>query len=345
MESISFFLSKILTEMAKKGAVSMHLTAGSLPTMRIDSHFVMMEGEDIVTIETLEQIIGSYLDDKEREMLEKEREIIVVKNIVQNYRFKVNIFYQKKLPSISFYYIPNETRNLSQINIPEIFIKNFMKAKSGLLVIAGPFCSGKSTTSAALIEELNSSQDKRIITLEKPIEHLFVSRKCIIEQRQIGLDVNTAAEGLEYCLQEDVDLVYLSENREVLEGALPLVVEIASGNAIVILEINAQNTFSAIEKLLNFLEKKHSREACRYMLADVLFGIVVQKLLPTRGSGMVMAPEIVLANSAIRSLVRENKLFQLESVIQTSRKEGMINMQKSIEDLVLRGEVRPEDIL
>jgi twitching motility protein PilT len=331
--------------MAKRGASSLHLSAGSLPTMRIDNHFLVLEGEDIITLETLEQIINSYLDDKEKEILEKEREIIVVKNIVQNYRYKVNVFYQKKLPSISFYYISSEIRTISQINIPQVFISQFLTAKSGLLVVAGPFCSGKSTTSASLIDEFNSSQDKRIITLEDPIEHVFISRKSIIEQRQIHLDVNSAIDGLEYCLQEDVDLVYLSENREVLESALPLAVEVASGNALIILEMNAQNTIAVIEKLLNHLEKTFSREACRHMLADVLFGIVVQRLVPLRGSGMIMAPEIVLANSAIKSLIRDNKLFQLESVIQTSRKEGMISMQKSLEDLVLRGEVRPEDIL
>ena len=145
---------------------------------------------------------------------------------------------------MTIYYLSDEIKSLTELSLPPELNK-FFDLSSGLLIISGPYSSGKSTTAASFIEEFNRNKNKRIVTLEDPIERLFVSKKSIIEQRQIGVDVKNITEGLYYCLKEDIDLVYLSENMEIMDKCLPLILELASGNALVMLEINAQSSISA----------------------------------------------------------------------------------------------------
>jgi len=343
METASFYLGKVLAEMLKRNASSMHLSVGNLPTLKIDHRIVPLEGEDIVNTEMIQKIIDLYLDEKEKEKLSQKKALIAVKTLMNKYRFKVGIFYQRNMPSVSFHYIADKVVELQEIGLPSQFMQ-ILNVSSGLIVVAGPFSSGKTTTSVSIIEEFNKQKEKHIITLEDPIEYLFYSKKCVIEQREIGIDVLSVKDGLSYSLNEDVGLVYIGENKDDMSDYMPLAMELASGNSLVILEMNSQNTLGALEKVLNGLEKTYSREASQHMLADVLFATLVQKLIPRRGGGMVMACEIIMATPPIRSLIRDGKMLQMDSVVITSRKDGMISMKKSLEELVQRGEVRPEDL-
>jgi twitching motility protein PilT len=343
MEVPSIFLNRILSETAKRHASSLHLTVGSAPTFRVDDELSPMAGEGIITAELLTKIINSFLSPEEAAKLAMDKELILVKTFGGSFRFRVNIFFQKKLPSLSFFYIPDSIKNLSDFRFPPA-LTDILKASAGLLIIAGPHGSGKTTTAASFIEEANKNSAMRIFTLEDPIEYSFVSKKSIVEQRQIGSDVKSFVDGLSYCLEEDIDLVYVGEIRKDLEQAVSLVLELASGNCLVILEINASNSTRAIEKILNAAKAGMPDEAARYSLSDALLGVLVQRLLPKHGGGMSLALEILLANSAVKSLVKEGKIYQLESVIQTSRKEGMINMEKSLEELVRNGEVGQENV-
>jgi twitching motility protein PilT len=342
MESPSFFLNQILAKVAEKRAISLHLTPGNLPTLRIDNRFEVLENENIISAEMLDKIIESNLDDNEKIILGNEKSVTTVKAF-NNFRFKISVFYQKKMPSVTFYYIPDIIPSIEEIKFPSSLMRFFEKS-SGMLIIAGSHQSGKTTTIASIIEEFNRNKNKRIVTLEDPIERFFVSKKCIIEQRQLGTDVKSIEEGLYYCLKEDVDIVFIGETKELMDDGLPLIMEIASGNSLVILELNAQSSISVMEKILNQLERKNSKEAGRHMLAEVLFGIIVQKLVPRRGGGMVLANEVAILNPTMQSLIREGKVYQIEGIIQTSRKEGMINLQRSLEELVEKGEVKQEDI-
>lgn len=343
MEVPSIFLNKILSEAAKKNASDLHLTVGSLPMVRINGQLIIMDGKSIITSETINKIINSFINEEEMVKFKKDKEIVLVKNLANNFRFRINVFYQKGLPSLSFHYIPANPKNLNDLKSLRI-LENFAKLSSGLLVIAGSYGSGKTATAAALIEEINKNSNKYIITIEDPIEYLFINKKSIIEQRQIGSDVQSVVAGLFHCFNEDVDLVYLGEINKEFKSAIPLILELAAGNCLVILEVNTDNALGTIEKILNALESKVNQEAARYSLADVLFGVIAQKLVPRRGGGLILAAEILLANSAVKSLIREGKIYQLESVIQLSRKEGMISMRKALEELVQAGEVRREDI-
>ena len=342
MEVPSIFLNKILAEAAKRNASSLHLTIGNLPAIRVNGQLLAMDEESMITVEMVDKIINSFVSEDEKAALAENRELVLVKNFSGNFRFRVNIFYQKNLPSLSFHYISETIKSLSELKLPPIF-NNLLKMKSGLFVIAGSYGSGKTTTVASFIEEINKNYKRRIITIEDPIENLFVSKKSLIEQREVGRDVKSAVEGLAYCLEEDVDLVCAGRIKNNFESAMPLVLDLAAGNTLVILEIKAENSIGAVDKILNALKKRSATEAAQHNLADVLVGVMTQKLVPRVGGGMVLAPEVLIATSAVKSLIREGRIYQLESIIQTGRKDGMISMAKSLDELLRTGEIKQED--
>ncbi len=341
MEVPSIYLNRILSEGAKRNAHSLHLTVGSFPIIKVGGEFFKLDKESLVTAEILEKIIDFFLTEAEKIKLKQKKEIVLVKELA-NLRFRINVFYQKGLPSFTFYFVFKNIRTLFELKMPKI-LGNLIEANSGLFIVAGPFGSGKTTTAAALIEEINRTSNKYIITLEDPIENLFISKSSIVEQRQVGSDVNSIADGLKYCLIEDVDVVYISEIRNKFIDVLPLIFELASGNALVILEINSDNTSNVIDKVLTAAQEKISRNVAQHTLADILIGVIAQRLFHGRGGGVAVATELLIANSAVRSLIREGKIYQIESIIQTSRREGMISMKKSIEELVSMGEIRAEE--
>lgn len=344
MEVPSIFLNRILSEMVQKNGSDLHLAVGSPPMIRVGGQFIPLTGQEMATSEIINKITETFLGPDEIAKLKEAKSVILVKNI-SNFRFRINVFYQKGLLASSFHYIPGVIKSFSDLGLAEA-CRNFLEASFGLVIIAGAYNSGKTTTAAALVEELNKTKALNIITIEDPIEYLFVSKISLVMQRQIGIDVNTVADALDYCLSEDVDMVYVNEIKDdqALNAAMPKIFELASGNCLVVLEINADNSNRVLEKVLAGMAVNMPAEAARYNLADILVGILVQKLVKRRGGGLVLANEILLNNAAAKSLIREGKIYQLESVMQTSRKEGMISMDKSLNNLIESGEVRREDI-
>jgi twitching motility protein PilT len=344
MEVPSILLHRILTEVAKKNASDLHLVIGSPPMIRINGEFAPLAGQDMMTNEVITKISEIFLSQEEIVKLAKDKNLTLVKNIA-NFRFRVNVFYQKGLLSLSFHYVSGVFKNFNELGLPEV-CRSFLKENFGILVIAGAYNSGKTTTAASFIEEINKTKAKNIVTIEDPVEYLFVSKKSLITQRQVGSDVNTVADGLDYCLNEDVDVVYINEikDEKIFDRSMPKIFELASGNCLVLLEVNADSSIRAIDKILTGIRENMSPEAARYNLADILLGVVVQKLVKRRGGGLILASEILLNAAGAKSLIREGKIYQLESIIQTSRKEGMITMEKSLASLVDLGEASREDM-
>lgn len=344
MEVPSILLHRMLSEMAKKNASDLHLTVGSPPMVRVDGQFSLLEGQEMITSEILSKITETFLNPEEIAKLAEKKSLVLVKNIA-DFRFRINIFYQKGLLSLSFHYVPGVFKSFSELGLPEA-CNNFLKQDSGLLIIAGSHNSGKTATAVSLVEEINKTRVKNIATIEDPIEYLFVSKQSLVTQRQVGSDINNVADGLDYCLNEDLDVIYLDEikDEEIFNRAMLKIFELASGNCLVILEVNADSSVRVLEKILTGISQKMSPEAARYNLADILVGVVMQKLIKRRGGGLILASEILLNNAAVKSLIREGKIYQLESIMQTSRKEGMITMEKSLANLIELGEIRREDI-
>jgi twitching motility protein PilT len=323
METIQNYLSRILSAAVKKNAILVHFSIGNRPQVKIGGSYQPID-DAIVEKETAEKILNVSLSEEEKEKLNKEKEIVAVKELDKNLRFRIN-------------------RGLSEYNFPES-LTSFISASSGLFVIAGSLGSGKTSTAFSFIEEINKNQAKHIVTIEDTIDRALVSRESIVEQRQVGRDAVSFSEAIKYCLKEDIDLVYINGIKDELEASLISIMELASGNSRVILELNADSSVEIIDRLVNILSKELSAESSRYILADNLFGIIVQKLIYSRAGEPNLAAEVLLANSVVKSYIREGKFQQIESVIQTSRREGMISMEKSIDDLLRGGKIRREDL-
>ncbi|GEM_PF-6370737 len=342
METTQGYLSRILSAAVKKNAILVHFSIGNRPQVKIGGSYQPAD-DAVIGKETAEKILSEALSEEEREKLNKEREIVVVKELDKNLRFRINVYFEKNFPAFSFYFISGKNRDLSECGFPEA-VTGFTSVSSGLLVIAGSLGSGKSSTAFSFIEEINKTQARHIVTIEETIDRVLAGRESIIEQRQVGRDALSFREAIKYCLKEDIDLVYINGIKDDLESSLISIMELASGNSRVILELNADSSVEIIDRLVNILSKDLSAESSRYILADNLFGIIVQKLIYSRGGEPNLAAEILLASSVVKSYIREGKFQQIESVIQTSRREGMISMEKSIDDLLRKGKIRKEDL-
>src|SRR5690606_14858109 len=202
-------LEKILTRVAEYQASDAHLTVGVPPVLRVDGKLVTLTDEPVVTPDTMEAIVEKLLNEQERERLEKERSIVLTYTLSNKARFKVNVFFQKGFPSASLRYIPPQVKTITELGLPA-FVENFAKLKKGLVVIAGTFGSGRTATAAALIDTVNRERSEHIITIEQPIEYMFVDNKCIIEQREVGKDTASFEQALDNIYQEDVNVVLVS---------------------------------------------------------------------------------------------------------------------------------------
>src|SRR6056297_183058 len=259
MGASSIFLDKILREAAKKNARSVYLTVSSYPVLRVENSLTPLEEEGVLDQKKINSVIESFLNREEWEKLKKEKELITVKNIFGDCNFRVNIFYQRGFPSVSFHYISPKIKDLKDLDLPSNFTK-LIEYNSGLLIITGPNNSGKTSTIANIIREINQNRKKYIVSLENLVERQFVNEKSIINQREVGRDVKSYEEGLLNCLEEDVDLVYVGEMREEFDSAVPFLLELAAGNCLVIMEMDAEYSVRAIEKILSALQKSRSRE-------------------------------------------------------------------------------------
>ena len=344
MQTPTLLLSKLLAQVAKQNATSLHLSVGSFPLLKVDGHLQALDQEPIVTIDLINDLLQHFLNETERQRLQAAKELVVVKNLDGQERFKISIFYQKNTPTLTFYPVFGSIRPLADLGLPQS-VKKFLSRQAGLLVLTGPQGSGKTSTAASIIEEINQTRKVRILTLEDPIERLFLSKKSLIEQRQIGRDTPSFTNGLIYCLEEDVDVVYVGEIKKDLDLALPPILELAAGNALVILEFNAADSVAAIEKMLRYLSKRLPVVSVQHALADVLFGCLAHKLVPRRGGGLALALEIMIVNSVIASLLREGKILQIKGIIPTARKEGMRTLRQALDDLIASGKVRGEDVI
>ncbi len=343
MDSPVDFFKQLLLDMAKKNASSLHLVVGSSPFFRVNGRLVSEMEEVIFKKEDMERIVRSFLTESELKVFEKDREILLVKDFGENFRFRINAFHQRDSISISLNYISENIFDLEKLGLPVNFTRGLDRA-SGLLIVSGPPSSGKTMTAASIIEKMNKERRKFVMTLESPIEKMFVNKKSVIVQREVGHDVPSFVDGLRHCLDEDPDIVYIDEIKEDFELVLPYILELSSGNVLVILSVNAESSIRAIEKILNISCRNLSKESVHYMLADVLYGVIAQRLIPNRDNGLSLAVEVLVSNFAVKSLVREGSIYQLESVIQNSGEEGMISMEKSIKDLIMSGEVDRQDV-
>jgi twitching motility protein PilT len=321
-------------------ASDLHLTVGLPATVRIDGRLLPIPDSPLLNDEKLKSYVASFTPESMAGKLEEQKEIDFSFGYKET-RFRVNIYHQKGSLAVSLRLIPKKIRTIKELGLPPI-LEKFTEHSQGFVILAGPTGSGKSTTLASLIDQINETQRKHIITVEDPVEYLFEHKKSIMSQREIGPDTESFGRALRSVLREDPDVVLIGEMRdlETIEAALT----IAETGHLVFTTLHTNSASQTADRIISVFPS-HLRQQVSSQLASVLLGVVSQRLIPKINGGRVMAAEIMIANSAIKSLIREGKSYQIPNVIQTSAAEGMISLDKVLAEYVSRGDITLEDAL
>ena len=334
-------LDKILSTGAEYKASDFHLSVGNPPILRVDGKLVPLTNETVITPDFMKSIVDSILDDDQKKILESQKEIVLAYTMPNKSRFKISIFYQKGYLAASLRLIEQKIKNIKELGLPNI-IDQFTKLEKGLVIVTGPFGSGRTATLTAILNEINRARAEHIITIEKPIEYVYTNNKSIIEQREVGKDTKSFSQALNTASHEDVDVIYVSEmeNVEVAEAVL----NAAESSRLVITSMNTDSVFRTIEKILAFFPEEKQEQA-RMQLAGVIEGIISQRLLPRVGGGRIAVAEVIIPNDAIKAVIREGAIYQINNILQTSREEGMISLDHSLSELVKTGEILIDEAL
>lgn len=333
-------MTKYLDFAVDKNASDLHLINGIPATVRIDGRLINIPEAPILNQATIKSLISEFTQARMLDGLKTKREVDFSFGY-KDMRFRVNLYFQKGSEAASLRLLPKEIRSIQELALPPI-LEKFTEHNQGFVIISGPTGSGKSTTLASLIDKVNKEQRKHIITIEDPIEYVFEHQKSVISQREIGTDTDSFSKSLRSVLREDPDVVLVGEMRdlETIEAALT----IAETGHLVFTTLHTNSASQTADRIVNVFPS-HMRQQISNQLASVLLGVISQRLIPKIGGGRVMASEIMLANSAIKSLIREGKTYQIPNVIQTSASEGMVSLDKVLAEYVSKGDVSLEDAL
>lgn len=340
MANLSLEMEKLLNYAIKSQASDLHLTVGVPPTLRVDGKLRAIPGETALTISLAEKLIFSLMTPQQKETLDLKKDLDFSFGY-EEMRFRTNVYWQKGYLSASLRLIPSEIRSLEELLLPPI-LEKFTQHSQGLVIITGPTGHGKSTTLAALISLINRTRSEHIITIEDPIEYLFNHQKSIICQREVGSDTISFTRALRAALREDPNVILVGEMRDLesIEATLTL----AETGHLVFTTLHTNSAAQTTDRIIDVFPP-HQQTQIRLQLANVLLGVVSQRLLPRISGGRIVACEIMMANNAVKNLIREEKTHQLDNVIQTSASEGMISLDKVLAELVNKGEITLDDAL
>ena len=332
-------LKKLLLMVGQQGASDIHLVVGRYPTLRIDGKLHPISQEKLLTPADTKAMSDSILTDEKKEELLSLGQTDFSYSFEDKIRFRTNIFFQKGYISITMRFVMDKLRNLEELSIPKS-LYDFTTHSQGLVLVTGPVGHGKSTTLAAIIDYINHNQEKHIITIEDPIEFVYNQDRCIINQREIGRDAKNFSDALRAVFREDANVVLLGELRD-LETISTAMTAAETGH-LIFATLHTNDAAQTIDRIVDVFPA-HQQNQIRSQLASVLLGVISQRLLPQTSGGRVPAVEIMFKNHAIENLIRENKNHQLDSVIETSLKEGMISLDRALAELVKHGQILVDD--
>lgn len=331
----------ILSAVIKQNASDLHISVGRHPTMRIDGALMPILQHDIVTPDVARAFVFTILNEEQQKRFLQDKEIDLSYDFRERARFRVNAFFQRGFIGAALRLIPTKIRTFEELQLPPV-IESFASFTQGFLLVTGPTGHGKSTTLAALIDYINHNRADHIITIEDPIEYLFTSDRATIDQREVGTDTHDFHRALKSMFREDVDVAMVGEMRDV--ETVGTAVTAAETGHLVVSTLHTNNAAQTIDRIIDIFEPNQQSQI-RAQLASTLIGIVAQRLIPKINGGLVPAVEVMMANTAVRNLIRENKTHELNMVIETSSEQGMISLNHSLVDLIRRGEISLENAL
>jgi twitching motility protein PilT len=332
-------IDDLLERMVACGASDLHVTAGTAPAIRVRGTLERMEHFAQLSAEDTQQLLYRIMSTEQQKRFEVNRQIDLAYSLPGLARFRVNIYFQRESLGGAFRLIPSELKTLEDLGMPAA-LHELTTRPRGLVLVTGPTGSGKSTTLAAMIDQINSTRADHIMTIEDPIEFLHRHKRCVVNQREIGPDATSFADALRAALRQDPDVILLGEMRD-LETISTALTAAETGH-LVFATLHTQDAPSTVDRLIDVFPASQQAQI-RVQIASTLQGVITQTLLPRAdASGRVPAVEVLLPDDAVRNLIRQAKVEQIYSIMQTGGKRGMQTLEQALAELVGRGIVSEE---
>ncbi|MBO8161613.1 MAG: type IV pilus twitching motility protein PilT [Thermosipho sp. (in: Bacteria)] len=331
-------LNEILIKAKEMRASDVHLTVGLPPIARVDGRLVKIPNFYPIEANELEHAVEDIFL---KYGIERKKKEVDFSFPLEELRIRANFYYEKRKPALALRLITKKIRTIEELGLPHI-LKTFAERDHGLILVAGPTGSGKSTTLAAMIDHINNRFAKHIITIEDPIEYVFETKRSLIHQREVGTDTDSFADGLKYALRQDPDVILVGEMRDLETMALALTS--AETGHLVFATVHTNSAASAPERIIDVFPA-HQQKQIALQLANTLVAVVFQRLIPKKDFGVVPVAEIMVSTPAIRNLIREGKLHQIEGVMQASKNQGNILFDEALINAFLSGEISKETLI
>jgi len=338
MSTEGMSIQDLLELTVQNDASDLHITVGYPIFIRIDGKLRKISSEIIVP-ERAKDLIHGVLDDQKKELLEVNKEIDLSYAHLEKARFRINAYNERGNLAAAFRLIPNKIRAIEELFLPKI-LHEFNTLPQGLVLIVGPTGHGKSTTLAAMIQEVNDRDDKHIITIEDPIEYIYPSSRCLVDQRELHQDTHSWEIALRNVLRQDPDVILVGEMRDF--ETIAATITAAETGHLVFATLHTNSASQSIDRIIDVFPE-HQQSQIRMQLANVIESIVSQRLIPIIGGGRRAVCEIMVGTAAVRNAIREDKTYQIDNIIQTSSDVGMVTLERSLVDLVRDGKITLED--
>lgn len=328
-------IEALLEEIIERDASDLHIQYGLPPIMRLDGALMPISGTPRLDEEMVAQLIFATMDDEQKKTFENDKEIDYSFAFGEIARFRVNAFHERGKMAAAFRLIPNRIKDIQELKMPSV-VETFADFPRGLVLVTGPTGSGKSTTLAALVEKINQTKNVHILTIEDPIEFTYTSKRSVVVQREVHYDTFSFSAALRSALREDPDVVLIGEMRDL--ETIQSAITVAETGHLVFATLHTNSAAQSIDRMIDVFPA-HQQPQIRSQLSNILMAICAQRLVPAIAGGRVVAAEIMVANPAIRSLIRDGKTFQIDTSIQTGADQGMQTMDRTLAKLVQEGTI------
>lgn len=332
-------LEEILESAIKKDVSDVHLSVGKPPIFRINGELVPSKEKPVLSSEDTQGLAFAIMTEEKRDKFLSQRDIDLSFAFQKKARFRVNVYTQLGKISIALRLLPSKVRSIEELSLPAVF-HQIARASQGFFLVVGPSGQGKSTALASLVDEINHIRCDHIVTIEDPVEYLFKEDKCIIDQREVGEDVQDFHRGLREIFRQDPDVIMIGEMRD--SETISSAVTAAETGHLVLATLHTNTASQTIDRIIDSFPP-HQQNQIRMQLSATILGILSRRLIPSPKKGVINAVELMIANSAIRNLIREGKTHQIDMIIETGSSEGMISLNRSLVDLVNQGMISLEN--
>jgi len=333
-------LDDLLRQCVERGGSDLHITVGLPPTIRLNGQLTPLPYKPLTAADT-RRLVYEVLNDRQLEQFERHHELDFAYSVPGAARFRFNVYMQRGSVGAAMRVIPSKIPSIESLRLPPI-IYEVVKKHSGLILVTGPTGSGKSTTLACMIDLINQTRPCHIMTIEDPIEYLHTHKRAMVNQREVHSDTESFHNALRAVLREDPDVILIGEMRdlETIQAALTL----AETGHLVLATLHTRNAPQTIDRIIDVFPP-HQQEQIRVLLANTIEAVFAQQLIPMLGGGRIAAIEVMIANAAIRNLIREGKTHQIYSIMETSANQGMITMDRALADLHRNGYISFEEAI